>query len=117
MLNTFKGASAEALEAIQEEMLVRKTSEVFLLFAMGSQFDHLIHQKLGKLGVYCLIADPASVKAEDVAGLGPVGIILSGGPASVHAEPPPFDSRIFDLGIPVLVICLGFQMWAKHIGC
>ncbi len=116
MLDTFKGATPEAMAAIREEMEVRHTSEIFLLFAMGSQFDHLIFQKLAKLGVYCLVADPASVTAQDVSDLSPTGIILSGGPASVHAEPPPFDAGIFDLGIPVLGICLGFQMWAKHVG-
>lgn len=116
MLDTFRRATPEALTAIHEEMEVRRTDEVFLLFAMGSQFDHLIFQALAKLGVYCLVADPASVTAEDVRTLAPIGIILSGGPASVHAEPPPFDTSIFDLEIPVLGICLGFQMWAKHVG-
>lgn len=116
MLDTFKKATPEALTAIREEMGVRHTNEVFLLFAMGSQFDHLIFQALAKLGVFCLVADPASVTADDVKALSPVGIVLSGGPASVHAEPPPFDSQIFDLGIPVLGICLGFQMWAQHSG-
>ncbi|MDO8590181.1 MAG: hypothetical protein Q7R69_02815 [bacterium] len=116
MLDTFRRATSESLDAVHEEMLIRHTREVFLLFAMGSQFDHLIFQALAKLGVYCLVADPASVTAEDVTILSPTGIVLSGGPASVHMEPPPFDSRIFDLGISVLGICLGFQMWAKHIG-
>ena len=116
MLDTFKHATPEAMEAIKTEMTIRHTSEVFLLFAMGSQFDHLIFQALSKLGVFCLVADPASVTADDVATLSPTGIIVSGGPASVQTEPPPFDGRIFDLGIPVLGICLGFQMWARHIG-
>ncbi len=97
-------------------MRVRGTQEVFLLFAMGSQFDHLIAQQMRKLGVFCLVADPASVTVEDVLKVKPTGIILSGGPASVHSEPPPFDCRIFDAGIPVLGICLGFQLWAKHLG-
>ncbi len=116
MLDTFKKATPEALAAIREEMKVRQTQEVFLLFAMGSQFDHLIFQQLAKLGVFCLVADPMSVTREDVIQLQPTGIILSGGPASVHSEPPPFDTTIFDIGIPVLGICLGFQMWARHIG-
>jgi GMP synthase (glutamine-hydrolysing) len=116
MLDTFKKATPEALAAIRDEMKVRCTTEVFLLFALGSQFDHLIFQALAKLGVYGLVADPAKVTAADVELLKPIGIILSGGPASVHSEPPPFDSKIFDLSIPVLGICLGFQMWARHIG-
>ncbi|MBI2019584.1 hypothetical protein HYS95_02890, partial [Candidatus Daviesbacteria bacterium] len=109
MLDTFKKATAEAMQAIEEEMRVRRTKEVFLLFAMGSQYDHLIFQALSKLGVYCLVADPASVTAKDVEKLGPKGIIVSGGPTSVETEPPPFDSKIFDLEIPVFGICLGFQ--------
>jgi len=116
MLQTFKHASPEALAEIGEEKRIRQTDELFLLFSMGSQFDHLIKQKLDALGVYCLVADPAEAKTEDIKKLKPTGIILSGGPASAHAEPPPFDREIFDLGIPVLGICLGFQTWAYHIG-
>ncbi len=116
MLRIFKTATPEALEGIAEEMRVRQTKHFILMFSMGSQFDHLIVQQLAKLGVYCVVADPASVKAADVQKIAPSGIILSGGPASVHDEPPPFDSAIFDLGIPTLGVCLGFQMWAKHVG-
>src|SRR3989338_6587271 len=116
MLNIFKKATPEALAEIAEEMRVRKTEQLILLFSMGSQFDHLIVQTLSRLGVYCLVADPATVTAKDVQLLKPAGIIVSGGPASVHNEPPPFDESIFDLGVPVLGICLGFQMLAKHVG-
>lgn len=116
MLSLFKNASPEALAELAEELSVRRTKHFILLFSMGSQFDHLIVQQLARLGVFCLVADPASVKAEDVRKAAPAGIIVSGGPASVHAEPPPFDSYIFDLGIPTLGICLGFQMWAAHVG-
>ncbi len=116
MLAIFKTASPEALEEIAEEMRVRQTKHFILLFSMGSQFDHLIVQQLAKLGVFAVVADPASVKAEDVKKAAPAGIILSGGPASVFDEPPPFDNAIFDLGIPTLGVCLGFQMWAKHVG-
>lgn len=116
MLETFTKATEDALAAIAEEKKVRKTDEVFLLFAMGSQTDHLIFQHVARLGVFCLVADPSKVTVDDVLALNPTGIILSGGPASVDTEPPPFESGIFDLGIPVLGICLGFQMWAKHVG-
>ncbi len=116
MLTIFKTATPEALEGIAEEMRVRQTKHFILMFSMGSQFDHLIVQQLAKLGVYCVVADPASVKAEDVKKIAPSGIILSGGPASVFDEPPPFDDMIFDLGIPTLGVCLGFQMWARHVG-
>lgn len=116
MLYTLKKATPETLRQIAEEKKVRQTTELFLLFVLGSQFDHLIKQALEKMGVFCLVADPAKVSAEDVRKINPVGIILSGGLASVHSNPPPFDKNILDLGIPVLGICLGFQLWAKHIG-
>ncbi len=116
MLKIFKHANEETLAEIAEEMRVRKTRHFLLLFSMGSQFDHLILQKLGALGFFAILADPSITTADDVKKAAPAGIILSGGPASVHNEPPPFDNSIFDLGIPTLGICLGFQMWAKHIG-
>src|SRR3989344_555916 len=116
MLKTLRHVDEKALKELEEEKRLRNTQELFLLFSMGSQFDHLIKQTLDRLGVYCLVADPAIVKAVDVKKVKPTGIIVSGGPASVHSEPPPFDAEIFDLEIPVLGICLGFQMWARHIG-
>ena len=116
MLSVFKKATPAAIQEIQEELRVRKTKHFILLFSMGSQFDHLIVQQLAKLGIFCIVADPASVKAADVKKAAPSGIILSGGPASVFNEPPPFDGKIFDLGIPTLGVCLGFQVWAKHVG-
>jgi GMP synthase (glutamine-hydrolysing) len=116
MLETFRNASERALVEIAKEQAIRQTSELFVPFSLGSQFDHLIKQILAKLGVSCLVADSNSVKVEDVLALKPTGIILSGGPASVYADTPSFDHGIFDLDIPVLGICLGFQLWSKHIG-
>ncbi len=120
MLDTFKRATDEALSEIRHEMDVRKTTEVFLFFPMGSQTEHLILHALAKLGVFVLIADPTKVTAADVLALKPKGIIISGGPASVATEPPPFDNEIFfvclEQRIPLFGICLGFQMWARYIG-
>jgi GMP synthase (glutamine-hydrolysing) len=116
-VETLKDTKPETLEAIAAEKLLRKTGSAVILFSMGSQYDHLIKIALGKKGIFCLVADPATIRKEDVERVAPQGIIVSGGPASVHTEPPPFDNRIFDLGIPVLGICLGFQMWAAYVGC
>ncbi|MBI4079873.1 hypothetical protein HY414_01415, partial [Candidatus Kaiserbacteria bacterium] len=116
MLRIFKTADTETLDEIAEEMRVRKATKFVMLFSMGSQFDHLIVQQIAKLGAFCVVADPASVTADDTKKANPAGIILSGGPASVTTEPPPFDEAIFDIGIPTLGVCLGFQMWAKHAG-
>ncbi len=117
MISTLVKMDEKAICEIDEEKKIRKTNEVFLLFSLGSQFDHLIKQMVDKLGLFCLVADPSRITANDVRKLGPVGIILSGGPVSVYDNPPKFDNAIFDLQIPVLGICLGFQYWASHIGC
>lgn len=117
MISTLTRVDDQVIDKINQEKAIRKTSEIFLLFSLGSQFDHLIKQMLDKIGVFCLVADPGKIRAEDVEKIGPIGIILSGGPVSVYENPPPFDCRIFDLGIPVLGICLGFQLWAQHVGC
>lgn len=116
MISTLTHVSDEVLAEINEEKQVRNTSELFVLFALGSQFDHLIKQHIDRLGVYCLVADPSRVTAADIKALAPIGLLLSGGPASVHDQAPPFDTAIFDLNIPTLGICLGFQLWAQHRG-
>lgn len=116
LITTFKTADEETLSAVAEEKRVRQSEHVVLLFSMGSQFDHLIALSLAKLGIYCLVANPGSVHADDVRALKPSGIIISGGPASEFDDPPPFDRSIFDIGIPTLGICLGAQMAAKHLG-
>lgn len=116
MIRTLTKVDKQAMQEIAEEKAIRRTSEVFLLFSLGSQFDHLIKQALEKLGVFCLVADPIKIRAADVKKVEPAGIILSGGPSSVLGKSFLFDVEIFDLGIPVLGICLGFQLWANYIG-
>ena len=67
-------------------------------------------------GVYTEIV-PYFEKIEDIKARAPKGIILSGGPASVYEEgayKP--DSKVFELGIPVLGICYGMQYIADFFG-
>src|SRR5207248_486586 len=55
---------------------------------------------------------PEAVRARN-----PYALILSGGPASVHATGAPHvDPRIFELGIPTLGICYGMQLMALDLG-
>ena len=65
MLTILKNTNADTLTQIAEEKKVRGTDELFLVFPLGSQFDHLIVQQLESLGVFVLVADPSSLTASD----------------------------------------------------
>ncbi len=117
MISTLAKVDDQALYDIASEKKIWGTEDVFILFPLGSQFDHLISQMLGRIGVFCIVADPSRITVEDISRLKPSGIILSGGPDSMYDNPLKLDRGIFDLRIPVLGICLGFQYLANHVGC
>lgn len=55
--------------------------------------------------------------AAEIAKLAPKGLILSGGPASVYADGAPQpDPAIFKMKVPMLGICYGLQIMARHLG-
>ncbi|MBI3572420.1 glutamine-hydrolyzing GMP synthase [Candidatus Kaiserbacteria bacterium] len=82
----------------------------------GSQFAHLIARRVRELGVRAEVL-PFDTPAPEIQRHQPVGIIFSGGPASVieKGNPRP-DKNIFTLGIPVLGICYGHQLMAQMLG-
>ncbi len=87
-----------------------------LVVDFGAQYAQLIARRVREANVYSEIV-PHSVTAEEIARKNPVGIVLSGGPSSVYEEgAPAVDPDIFDLGVPVLGICYGFQAMAKSLG-
>ena len=60
---------------------------------------------------------PHLISHEKVKEINPNGIILSGGPKSVYdKDAPSFDSKILNLGIPILGICYGLQLICKAFG-
>ncbi len=80
----------------------------------GSQFAHLLANRIRRLGVYSEILDPAT-PAEQLTGY--KGLILSGGPASVNdPKSPQIDPQIFDLNIPILGVCYGHQLIVHILG-
>ncbi len=87
-----------------------------LILDFGSQFTQLIARRIREARVYCEI-HPHHMLAENIRRWGPQGIVLSGGPASVHdQEAPSVDAGIFSLGIPVLGICYGLQIMTHLLG-
>jgi GMP synthase (glutamine-hydrolysing) len=81
----------------------------------GSQYTQLIARRIRELDVYCEIR-PCTDSAPEVFPDELVGIILSGGPASVLGEDAPaFDSGWLASGRPVLGVCYGMQL-LTHLG-
>jgi len=87
-----------------------------LILDFGSQVTQLIARRLRENGVYCEI-HPFSLSPERVKAFEPKAIILSGGPASVREEQSPRAPKdVFDMGVPVLGICYGFQTMCEQLG-
>ena len=82
----------------------------------GSQFTQLIARRLRELPVYSEILPPAT-RAEALQARHPRGIVLSGGPDSVHQRKAPrCDPKLFELGVPVVGICYGMQLMSHVLG-
>ncbi len=82
----------------------------------GAQYAQLIARKVRDAHVFSEIV-PRDVTAAAIRDLAPVGIILSGGPASVYADDAyTLDPEILELGIPILGICYGHQVIADALG-
>src|SRR5438067_145632 len=82
----------------------------------GSQYTQLIARRVRESRVYCEIfphdITPAELRAKNV-----IGVILSGGPASVYDEgAPSVDPRVINGDFPVLGICYGMQLMAHLLG-
>jgi GMP synthase (glutamine-hydrolysing) len=89
---------------------------MILIVDFGSQTTHLIGRRLKDIGVTCEIINPEDVlqkaNSNDIK-----GIILSGGPSSVYEKnSPTISEKVFELEIPVLGICYGWQLTAHLLG-
>ena len=87
-----------------------------LVLDFGAQYAQLIARRVREAHVFSEIV-PRDITAAEVAARRPVGLILSGGPASVYAENAyDIDPAIFELGVPTLGICYGHQLIAHTLG-
>ena len=76
----------------------------------GSQYTQLIARRLREFGVYCEIR-PCTDPAPAVWPPNVIGLVLSGGPASVIGpDAPAFDDGWLAHDMPVLGICYGMQL-------
>jgi GMP synthase (glutamine-hydrolysing) len=91
------------------------SEQTVLVVDFGAQYAQLIARRVREAHVYSEIV-PHTITAAELKARGPAGVILSGGPASVHVEgAPTVDPAVYDLGIPVLGICYGAQLLARDL--
>lgn len=92
------------------------TEDRILILDFGSQYSQLIARRVRESGVYSEMF-AYDMSEEDIRAFNPNGIILSGGPESVHEEGSPRAPEVvFNLGIPVLGICYGLQTMSAQLG-
>jgi len=90
--------------------------ETIAILDFGSQYSQLIARRVRENHVFSVLLRP-DVPFDELAAMNLVGIILSGGPASVYApNAPQCDPRLFDLNVPVLGICYGMQIACRMLG-
>src|SRR5208282_4542337 len=91
-------------------------NEQIVILDFGAQYTQVIARRVRECNVYSTILRHDTPAAK-ITALGPKGIILSGGPASVYAKKAPLPDRgIFSLGVPVLGLCYGEQLLAHLLG-
>src|SRR5215213_3536974 len=89
-------------------------NEQIVILDFGSQYTQVIARRIRECNVYSTILR-YDTPAKEIAALKPKGLILSGGPSSVYAKDAPLpDKGIFKLGVPVLGICYGVQLFAQY---
>ena len=88
-----------------------------LIIDFGSQVTQLIARRVRESGVYSEVHPFNKVTEASLKAYAPIGIILSGGPASVTGtDTPRAPDAVFKLGIPVLGICYGQQTMVAQLG-
>ena len=90
--------------------------DTVLVVDFGAQYAQLIARRVREAHVYSEIV-PRTMPVSEMLAREPKGVILSGGPASVHVDDAPsIDPAIYDAGVPVLGICYGAQLVAQQLG-
>ncbi|MCX7115927.1 MAG: glutamine-hydrolyzing GMP synthase [Gammaproteobacteria bacterium] len=93
-----------------------KQKQTLIILDYGSQYTQLLARRIRELQVYCEV-HPLTLSKEACLARHPIGVILSGGPASVIGEQAlQLPAWLFDIQVPVLGICYGMQAMAVALG-
>ena len=97
-------------------MREKLNKDKIIIIDFGSQVTKLIARRIREFNVYSEILTSNEIKKLD--NFNNIrGIILSGGPSTVtKGFFPKIPNHIFNLNIPILGICYGLQLIAKHFG-
>jgi GMP synthase (glutamine-hydrolysing) len=93
--------------------------DTILILDFGGQYCHLIGRRIRENGVYSEIV-PHDITPDEIENLNKKvnvkGLILSGGPSSVHEQNAPrLDPRILEANLPILGLCYGHQLVAQLV--
>ena len=90
--------------------------QTIIVLDFGSQYTQVIARRIREARVYSRVL-PYDTTLSEIRKFKPIGIVLSGGPASVLIRGAPKPNKgIFKLGIPILGICYGLQLMANMLG-
>ena len=90
--------------------------ENVIVLDFGGQYNQLIARRVREFNVYCELL-PYTTPLEKILEKKPIGIIFTGGPASVFEEnAPTVEKAMLEAGIPILGICYGYQLMAHLSG-
>jgi GMP synthase (glutamine-hydrolysing) len=87
-----------------------------VILDFGAQYSQLIARRVREARVYSELL-PYDAPWEEIAKRKPAAIILTGGPEStLTVDELECDPRVYTSGVPLLGICYGMQLIAKHLG-